>query len=67
MVRDRGRRGIIAAIATVLWLGYMMIGLPLINATLPTVGGQGPEGTAAFIGLVTGVVTVGIIMWAASD
>ena len=67
MVRDRGRRGIIAAIATVLWLGYMMIGLPVINATLPTVGGQGPEGTAAFIGLVTGVVTVGVIMWAASD
>jgi type II secretory pathway component PulF len=67
MVRDRGRRGVIAAIATVLWLGYMIIGLPVLNATLPTVGGQGPEGTAAFIGLVTGVVTVGIIMWAASD
>ena len=67
MVRDRGRRGIIAAVATVLWLGYMMIGLPVINATMPTVGGQGPEGTAAFIGLVTGVVTVGLIMWAASD
>ncbi|HEU4862910.1 MAG TPA: hypothetical protein VFU44_03975 [Candidatus Limnocylindria bacterium] len=67
MVRDRGRRGIIAAIATVLWLGYMMIGLPVINATMPTVGGQGPEGTAAFIGLVTGVVTVGLIMWAATD
>jgi hypothetical protein len=31
------------------------------------VGGQGPEGTAAFIGLVTGVVTVGLIMWAATD
>jgi hypothetical protein len=45
----------------------MMIGLPVINATMPTVGGQGPEGTAAFIGLVTGVVTVGLIMWAASD
>ena len=67
MVRDRGRRGIIAAIATVLLLGYMMIGLPVINATMPTVGGQGPEGTAAFVGLVTGVVTVGLIMWAASD
>ena len=67
MVRDRGRRGIIAAIATVLWLGYMMIGLPVINATMPTVGGHGPEGTAAFVGLVTGVVTVGLIMWAASD
>jgi hypothetical protein len=67
MVRDRGRRGIIAAAATVLWLGYMMIGLPVINTAMPTVGGEGPEGTAAFIGLVTGVVTVGLIMWAASD
>lgn len=67
MVRDRGRRTVIAAIATVLWLGFMMIGLPIINAALPTVGGEGPEGTAAFVGLVTGVITVGLIMWAASD
>ena len=67
MVRDRGRRGIIAAVATVLWLAFMMIGLPIIIATMPTVGGEGPEGTAAFVGLVTGVVTVGLIMWAASD
>ena len=67
MVRDRGRRGIIAAVATVLWLGYMMIGLPVLNSAMPTVGGQGPEGTAAFVGLVTGVFTVGLIMWAASD
>ena len=67
MVRDRNRRGIIAAIATVLWLAYMMIGLPILNAAMPTVGGEGPEGTAAFIGLVTGVFTVGFIMWAASD
>jgi len=67
MVRDRNRRAIIAGVATVLWLGFMMIGLPVINSAMPTVGGQGPEGTAAFIGLVTGVVTVGLIMWAASD
>jgi len=67
MVRDRTRRTIIAGIATVLWLGYMMVGLPVINAALPTVGGAGPEGTAAFVGLITGVVTVGLIMWAASD
>jgi hypothetical protein len=67
MVRDRGRRGIIAAVATVLWLGYMMIGLPVLNTAMPTIGGEGPEGTAAFVGLVTGVVTVGLIMWAASD
>jgi hypothetical protein len=67
MVRDRGRRWVIAGIATVAWLAYMMVGLPIIDATMPTVGGQGPEGTAAFIGLVAGVVTVGIFMWAASD
>jgi hypothetical protein len=67
MVRDRGRRGIIAAVATVLWLGYMMIGLPVLNTAMPTIGGEGPEGTAAFVGLVTGVFTVGLIMWAASD
>ena len=67
MVRDRGRRGIIAAVATVLWLGYMMIGLPVLNTAMPTVGGEGPEGTAAFVGLVTGVFTVGLIMWVASD
>lgn len=67
MVRDRGRRGIIAAITTVLWLGYMIVGLTVINTLMPTVGGEGPEGTAAFIGLVWGVITVGLIMWAASD
>lgn len=67
MVRDRSRRTIIASVATVLWLGFMMIGLPVLNAVFPTIGGEGPEGTAAFVGLVTGVVTVGIIMWAASD
>jgi hypothetical protein len=67
MVRNRGRRAVIASIATVLWLGFMMIGLPVINTAMPTIGGEGPEGTAAFVGLVTGVITVGIIMWAASD
>jgi len=67
MVRDRSRRSLIAAIATVAWLAYMAIGLPVLNAILPTIGGEGPEGTAAFIGLVTGVFTVGLIMWAASD
>ncbi len=53
--------------ATVLWLAYMMIGLPVLNTAMPTIGGEGPEGTAAFVGLVTGVFTVGLIMWAASD
>lgn len=67
MVRDRGRRAVLAGITLVAWLAYMAVGLPLINANLPTVGGEGPEGTAAFIGLVWGVFTVGMIMWAASD
>ncbi len=53
--------------AFVLWLGYMVVGLSVINAALPTVGGEGPEGTAAFIGLVLGVVAIGLVMWAASD
>jgi hypothetical protein len=67
MVRDRGRRVLLAGISTVLWLGYMAVGLAVIDANLPTVGGQGPEGAAAFVGLVWGVVTCGLIMWAASD
>jgi hypothetical protein len=67
MVRNRSRRAIIAAVTTVLWLGYMVVGLAVIDTLAPTVGGEGPEGTAAFVGLVWGVVTVGLIMWAASD
>jgi hypothetical protein len=67
MVRDRGRRAIIATVSTVLWLGYMVVGLAVINTLAPTVGGEGPEGTAAFVGLVWGVVTAGLIQWAVSD
>ncbi len=67
MVRDRNRRGVIAAVSTVLWFGFMMVGLGVIDAALPTVGGEGPEGAAAFVGLVWGVVVVGLVMWAASD
>ena len=67
MSKDRSRRSVIAAVATVLWLAYMGIGLTAINNFAPTVNGNGPEGLAAFIGLVTGVVTVGLIMWAASE
>jgi len=67
MVRNRNRRAVIAAIATVLWLGYIFIGLAVINTLMPTVGGEGPEGAAAFIGLIAGVFTVGFIMWWASD
>ena len=67
MVRNRSTRSIIAAVTLVLWLGYMAVGLAVIDGLAPTVGGEGPEGTAAFVGLVWGVVAVGLIMWAASD
>jgi hypothetical protein len=67
MVRDRNRRTVIAAVIFVLWLAYMMIGLGVIDAALPTVGGEGPEGAAAFVGLVWGVFAIGFVMWAASD
>jgi hypothetical protein len=45
----------------------MIVGLQLIDAIAPTVHGAGPEGLAAFVGLVSGVFVAGIIMWAASD
>lgn len=67
MVKNRGRRTIIAAIGTVLWLGYMVVGLAVIDAIAPTVRGSGPEGTAAFVGLIGGVVAAGLIMWAVSE
>ena len=63
----RSTRVIIAVISTVLWLGYMVIGLALINALFPTVEGEGPAGAAAFIGLLSGFFLTGIVMWAASD
>jgi hypothetical protein len=64
---NRRTRGILAAVATILWLGYMVVGLAVINTLMPTERGAGPAGTAAFVGLVGGVVTVGLIMWFASD
>lgn len=67
MVRNRSRRAIIAAVVSILWLAYMAIGLAAINAAAPTVGGEGPEGAAAFVGLVWGFFAVCLIMWAASD
>jgi hypothetical protein len=67
MVRNRSKRAIIAGVVTALWLGYMVVGLAVINTLAPTVGGEGPEGTAAFFGLIWGVAAVGLIMWAASD
>jgi hypothetical protein len=67
MTKDRGRRGAVAAAATVIWLVYMAVGLAVIDHFAPTMHGEGPEGAAAFIGLIGGVVVVGLIMWAASD
>ena len=67
MVKNRSRRVILASIATVLWLGYMVVGLILIDTLVPTVRGAGPEGLAAFVGLIGGVVAAGFIMWAVSD
>jgi hypothetical protein len=64
---DRSRKTIFASVMTVLWLGYMVVGLTLIDTFLPTEGGEGPEGFAAFIGLVWGLVVCGAIMWAASE
>ncbi|HSK94105.1 MAG TPA: hypothetical protein VLA76_08630 [Candidatus Angelobacter sp.] len=67
MVRNRSRRVVIAAVVSILWLAYMVIGLAAINAALPTVAGEGPEGAAAFVGLVWGFFAIGLVMWAASD
>ncbi|HEY7464432.1 MAG TPA: hypothetical protein VH987_08355 [Candidatus Limnocylindria bacterium] len=67
MTSNRTRRVIIASIGTVLWLGYMVVGLAVINNVMPTEGGEGPAGLAAFVGLIWGVVVCGLIMWAASD
>lgn len=67
MTKNRTNRVVIASIVTVLWLGYMVVGLALISQFAPTEGGQGPAGLAAFVGLVTGLVTCGFIMWAASE
>jgi hypothetical protein len=67
MTRERTRRTILAVIGTVLWLGYTFVGLAVIDRIAPTVNGNGPEGTAAFVSLVAGVVVAGLIMWAASE
>ncbi|HET6381136.1 MAG TPA: hypothetical protein VFH63_08940 [candidate division Zixibacteria bacterium] len=67
MTRNRSGRTIFASVMTVLWLGYMVFGLAWIEANYPTVGGEGPEGLAAFVGLIWGVIVTGAIMWAASD
>jgi hypothetical protein len=67
VIKNRGRRVIIAAVASILWLGYMVVGLIVIDTVAPTVRGAGPEGLAAFVGLIGGIVAAGCVMWAASD
>lgn len=64
---SRRAKAIFAAVASAGWLLYMIVGLQAINAIAPTTAGKGPEGAAAFIGLVSGVFVTGIVMWAASD
>jgi hypothetical protein len=63
----RRTKAIIAAVLSVGWLLYMIVGLQVINAIAPVRLGSGPEGTAAFVGLVSGVFVAGFVMWAASD
>jgi len=67
MTKNRSRRIVIASVTTILWLGYMVVGLAVIDAVAPTIRGEGPEGLAAFVGLIGGVVAAGVIMWAASE
>ena len=42
MTKNRNRRIIIASISTVLWIGYMVVGLALINYIYPTERGLRP-------------------------
>ena len=67
MTVTRRTKAIIAAVLSVGWLFYMIVGLQVIDVIAPTRLGNGPEGTAAFIGLVAGVFVTGFVMWAASD
>lgn len=64
---SRRAKAILAAVASAGWLLYMIVGLQAINAIAPTTEGRGPEGAAAFVGLVSGVFVTGLVMWAASD
>ena len=63
----RRTKAILASVASAGWLFYMIVGLQVINLIAPTTGGGGPEGTAAFIGLVSGVFVCGLVMWAVSE
>ena len=64
---SRRTKVILAAVASIGWLLYMIVGLQLVNLIAPTRLGSGPEGAAAFVGLVAGVFVTGLVMWAASD
>ena len=64
---SRRTKAIIAAVLSVGWLLYMIVGLQVVNLIAPTRLGAGPEGAAAFVGLVAGVFVTGFVMWAASD
>ena len=63
----RRTKAILASLASAGWLLYMIVGLQAINLIAPTRAGSGPEGAAAFVGLVSGVFVCGVVMWAASD
>jgi hypothetical protein len=63
----RRTKAIIAAVLSAGWLFYMIVGLQVINLIAPVRNGSGPEGAAAFLGLVSGVFVAGFVMWAASD
>jgi len=63
----RRTKAVIAAVLSAGWLFYMIVGLQVINLIAPVRNGSGPEGTAAFVGLVAGVFVAGFVMWAASD
>jgi len=67
VIKNRGRRIVIAAIVSILWLAYMVVGLVVIDTLVPTVRGAGPEGLAAFVGLIGGIVAAGFVQWAVSD
>jgi hypothetical protein len=58
---------ILAVVSSALWLGYMVVGLAVINTVFPTIEGKGPFGAAAFVGLLSGFFVTGFIMWAISD
>jgi len=63
----RSRKVMLAVVSSALWLGYMVVGLAVINTVFPTIDGKGPFGAAAFVGLLSGFFVTGFVMWAISD